>query len=267
MLDAQKGLKMKAVDPNDLFFLTEQFLILIKEKEKRKEGTFDITKEYYMALMQDLSTILAGDLSPKEIYQQIKKGQKIPDRQKLLYNISDLLNELKFPFTRGEILYDRNEDLMHFGKFYYHPKLQRTNPPSKYIMKETQEIELIESSPFFLELNPDFKMTQLVEYFIEQSKTQNPNKKGIRTQLSKMCQTYGIDFLLYLMDSAYNGEEGDSWTRPKSPRFLEEDRYIEEAKRLYYQRIGMLKEAGIYGIVPRRDRYEDDDRPLSIESE
>ena len=30
----KKGLKMKAVDPNDLFFLTEQFLILIKEKEK-----------------------------------------------------------------------------------------------------------------------------------------------------------------------------------------------------------------------------------------
>ncbi|MFS1019896.1 hypothetical protein ACFC9N_11355 [Enterococcus casseliflavus] len=246
---------MSKVDTNDVFYVSEMFLQDIKKIEKKKDGRFDVTDDYLLALRKDVTFLLSGDTKVDDLLSAFKKAMSLPDIQKLVYSPSDVLTELRIPFKHGVPDFDPEEDLLYFGKFYYHPLLQVSGAKTRYVMKENHEIVEVESEPFYLELKPRFTMTDLIQWFIVKTNNSHPNLKGFRTQFHSMLPIYGLDMLLYMIEAACTPNDNGRNYFPKAPRFLEEDTYIEEAKRLYYQRIQMLKESDIYGIIPRSGRY------------
>ena len=246
---------MSKVDTNDVFYVSEKFLNDIKKKEKKKDGRIDVTAEYLLAVRKDITFLLSGDKNANELLAAFKKATNLPDIQKLVYSPSDVLTELGIPFKHGVPDFNPEEDLLYFGKFYYHPYLQVSGSKTKYIMKENHEVIEVESEPFFLELKPRFTLTELINWFVEKTQNSHPNYKGIRTQLLQMLPIYGLDMLMYMTEAACIPSDNGRQRFPTSPRFLEEDIYIQEAKRLFFQRIQMLKESDIYGIIPRSGRY------------
>lgn len=246
----------KRIDTNDVYVLVNYFLTTVKDKGPKPDGRLTITEDYHGALIKDAAFLLAGDLTLEEIRTGIDKALKANPKElkSLVFNLSDCLTEAGISFKKEAPDFDPEEDLLLFGRFYYHPLLQVSSKPSRYVMNEDQTIEEIATEEFFLEVKPRFTMTELVDWFIE--KTNNPyaNPKAIRTQFKQILPVYGLDLVLYMIEEACPATPEDTKRAPRAPRFLEEELIIQNAKSLLYKRIEMLKEANIYGFIPRSSR-------------
>lgn len=247
---------MKTIDLNDVIYLSHKFLIDVKHKKPTSTMRFDVTDDFMIQLNRDIASLLAGNLSNKELYTHLETIKEKELSPKLFYNMTDVLKHLKISFQIGIPSWNNSENIMYFGTFYLHPDLQRATGKTKYVMNELQEVTEVYSEDFSLELRSDFHMTDLINWFILKSNAQYPNLKSIRTQLATMIQNYGLDLTMYIVEAGVVTFDGK--VMPNSPRLLETSTIIELAKFLYFQRIQLLKEAHIYGITPRKDRYRTD---------
>lgn len=239
------------INTNQLILLVEKFLSDIKKAPRLSRGRFDVTDDYKLALMEDTAYILAGDLDYRAIantMDQVKNKKHIEKS----YNLSDILEDIT-SFQKGSLAISA-EELIQLGRFYYHPLLQETAKPAKYVMnQEDQSYEKVEEEPFFLEVRTTFTLDDLVDFFLHMNQDDYPNRKGIKTQFQNILPRYGLDLVLYMIEASVLPNENGTVHLPKTPRFLENTEIISEGKRLLANRYRDFKEENIYGIIPKKE--------------
>lgn len=231
--------------------LTNAFLNHVKNIEK-VNGKFELESSYKKMILlnaRDLVINNSFDLLLKIIVEDSKDF--IIKEIETSYNISDYIqrfsleniNHSKVPYKDGE--------LMKFGKFYYHPKLQRSSKPPKFILDEGMNLIEVPGEDFFLENIDSFTIDDLTNYFIIATKRSDVLPTNFNDNFYKLVEFYGLDLTLYMIDYAVDYANDEGIPMPKSPQYLIDNSNLSGAITIYESRKNACYEEGLVSEIER----------------
>lgn len=145
---------------------------------------------------------------------------------------------------------DRN--LLKSSEFYYHNLLRVCPPPPTQVWDiNTGDIKTI-SEPFYLEMRASITSSEITDYYIEQMKL-NPiqiNRNRFIGSMKYMVDKYGVDLVLFMIDTTANYISSADLQTPNSPVGITE--YMGQAKELLNLKLSETRAAGDDRIVYRK---------------
>lgn len=234
------NIKQQAIDITRLFFLH------IKKIEPDAQGKFDIPNKYKADRISECLSLLSGGHTQKEIEDAIHTVAMQDDAVNI-YDYSEILKRLSITPRYGKIEEDEN-NLLTFGKFYFHPHLQVTSAPVRMRFDDYGNVEMI-TEPFFLEMKPNFNLEELHAYFNARIPVgaYSPQMKGSWEYLLK---SYDVEMLLFMIDQAYDEYSQMDTPVPFNPLRLSD--YAYKATELFNIRKQTSHEGGINHVIPRQ---------------
>ncbi len=235
----------------DAIRLAETFFGSVKKLEKDANGKFASSKPYKQVVLKDAYLLLANGYAFAELNQKLQEKTALDNSA--VYNLTNYFETYYPGYLKNALkpVERQADELLTWGEFYFHPLLQRTSAPPRYVYDEnTMTYERQEMEPFYLEMVPSFTLRDLTTYFIEQVKGSPENPERFHTQFRRLLQGYTLDEVLYLIDYAVIKAEEDGKPAPVSPTFLVE--YEAGIWQMLGNRKWTLKQAGLDRIHPRQ---------------
>lgn len=225
--------------------LSRIFFERVKGFSQNKEGKFDAPKEYKLSVVQDILEILNGGfdkLKMREVFES-SEGEDT-------YLPSHLLEKRGCSFKKEEIKRDKEELIQPF-KFYTHPALQVVPPPPTIkINKDGTFDSSYDNEPFYLEIVSSFTLDDLLHYYYEKiGEGEAFNKERDKGGFKYLLKIIDLDTIMYAIDEATYDLEINEFDFIDNPMQLK--KYIRKAKDKAEERKYLLKEGGLYGVIPR----------------
>lgn len=240
------NLNQQAID------LCEIFLKEVKRMKKNEQGKYPGTPSYKRTLANNALELLNAGVAFVDICQLMEEATG-SEKELGCYNIAEYITMKRKDFVMPNVqLFKRSKDeCVQIGKFYYHPELQTTSKPARYLYDPlTFEMSKIEPEPFFLEMRMSFTVQDTVAYFIRTTEADEIRPERFFTQTRNLIQDFGLDLTLYLIDAGVDSYFEENHRMPGSPAFLID--YLDAAKNMLGLRINTLKEAKLDHVIPRR---------------
>lgn len=234
------NIKQQAIDISRLFFLQ------IKKIEPDAQGRFTVPNKYKADRIAECLSLLSGGHTQEELEQAIRTVA-MEDDAVSIYDFSEILKRVSITPRYGKIEEDEN-NLLVFGKFYFHPHLQVTSAPMRMRFDDYGNVEMIED-PFFLEMKPRFTLEELHEYF-NQKIPVGPYSHQMKGSWEYLLKSYDVEMLLFMVDQAYDEYCQLDDPAPFNPLRLSD--YAHRGRELFNLRKQKSHEGGITHVIPRK---------------
>jgi len=235
---------------NEMIRLAALFLTRVKNFECDEHGKVDCDLKYKAMIMDDIGKVLAGGTDPEVLEGCIIKMSTESDKENF-YKPSHLLTHYGITFQMKE--YRDPDNLIQYGKFYFHPKLQVTPPPPKLTIHDNGDIfASYDEEPFYLEMVSKFTKKDVVDYFYFKKNTGDQSEAVFARDIGAvehMLKFWDVDFILYLIDEAFVCSRDEGAQPIKN--LLDIQRYEEEAQHVYANRKNTCFEGGLDRVIPR----------------
>ena len=230
--------------------ITESFLGDVRRFPRDESNRFDCPSDYKASRIIEAENILRLGVPLAIILQSFKESE--PNDSYRFYTIRDYLEHKNIELP-CHVKYPRDiNECITIGQFYYHPLLQETvGPPRTIIDWTTMEMTNDKPEPFFLEIKDSFTLENLVDYFIQKTKSEEElhQKKRLIGQFKTAVDRYGIDFTLYLIDASVADAEEKGKRMPRSLGDLLDN--LPEAKAMIEMRKSVCLEGGLNRVYPK----------------
>lgn len=235
---------------NESTMLTIKFLTEVKGLQKDAEGKIDVGVSYKQKILEEVQSLLAGNLDMPTIYSALERYKQEPVKHIETYNVEEVLNYFRIPFTKGQVVYNP-DNLMHPSKFYYHQQLQVTPPPPTLVQRKDGSFEAsYDNEPFYLEMRDCYTVDDLLEYFYQRMNVlERMNVERDKGAMKHLLKSYDLDLLLHLIDEAYAQSMDRGMPLPKEPFGMRD--YLADAILLYEARKNTCFEGGLNRVIPR----------------
>ena len=237
----------------DSIKVTDAFLMNVKNIEK-VNGKFNLESSYKKMILlnaRDLVINNSVDLLLKIIIED-SKSYDIKEIE-TSYNISDYLKRFSdYKINHDKVLAKEGE-LIKFGKFYYHPMLQKSSSPPKFILDEGMNIIEAPREKFYLENIESFTIDDLVTYFIKETNRVDILPTNFKDNFLKLVDFYGLDLTIYLIDYAVKYALDENLPMPKSPQYLVDSSNISGALTIYHNRKNACFEEGLINEIGKSE--------------
>ena len=235
--------------------LCELFFRDVKQKEKNTEGKYPGTDSYKKTVANNALKLLQAGLSFHELSALLAEATGT-EEERNAYHIEEYLRLKRKDFVVPTVHLQQlpKNECIDIGEFYFHPFLQVTSKPARYLYNETTfEMTRIEPEPFFLEMKSSFTVKDAVQYFIKETEANELRPERHFTQMKKLIQDVGLDMTLYLIDAAVSNSFEENEKPPISPAFLLD--HFETAEKMFALRKNTLKEAKLDHVIPRTNFF------------
>ena len=170
--------------------LCELFFRDVKQKEKNIDGKYPGTDSYKKTVANNALKLLQAGLSFHELSALLAEATGT-EEERNAYHIEENLRLKRKDFVVPTVHLQQlpKNECIGIGEFYFHPFLQVTSKPARYLYNETTfEMTRIEPEPFFLEMKSSFTVEDAVQYFIKETETNELHPERHVTQMKKLIQ-------------------------------------------------------------------------------
>lgn len=236
---------------SDAVKITDNFLIHVKHFEK-VNGKFDLASSYKKMILFNARDLVYWNPTDK-ILEDIIEGSKSlnPKDIESSYNISDYLKKYspnKYDYSEAIV---ENNELLKFGKFYYHPLLQKSSAAPKFILDSGMNLIEAPREKFYLENINSFTLEDLNNYFIEKTKRSEVLTPNFNEAMTRIVNHYGLDLTLYMIDFAVQYATDEQLPMPRSPQYLLDNVNLSGAITMYNNRKNACFEEGLVGEIAK----------------
>lgn len=165
------------------------------------------SKEQKKAIHTEIVRLLRNGWCSCELYKGFKDfHKKFPEKQTI--NVARLFTSKR----------NVKKNLLTPGTFYYHNDLKLTSsPPKRTIDYDSGEITVI-NDPYFLEMKASYDVDDLVAFYMRQVGGGRPSDiKRYRGSFEWLLRSYGLEEILFMIDSKVNTAMAEDMPLPDSP--------------------------------------------------
>ena len=230
---------------NDAIDLTEAFLRKVKGMKKETNGKYPLSDTYKRSVLKDALSLLHAGQEKQSILNWIEACTGTPE-ERAVYNIKEYLTLKVKGFTviQPQVSYQKTNECIVPGQFYFHPELQLTSPPMRFLFdSETMSVVETTSEPFFLEIKDSYTAEDVLDYFQKETGIELLRPQRYVKQILQMVEDHGLDLVLYLFDAGPGFCQEEGLPLPTVPVFYEE--FLPRAKEMYERRTNDSKEANL----------------------
>lgn len=230
--------------------LASMFLREVKEFPNDAKGRIKCPPAYKRDVIHTIACVLAsGTVSPKMMEDLFTKAKTHPEREGF-YKPTDVCDAFQVAYQLAD--YQNPDNLLEFGRFYYHPRLHVTPPPPVLIIEDDGTMTAsYDNEPFYLEITDTLTKKDLLGYFYGKRSMPPVSSHYARDMgaIEHLLKFYDVDFLLYLIDEAFALARDTGRKDPANPLDLQDAQ--DEAEAVYEARKKRCYEEGLDRVIPR----------------
>lgn len=235
---------------NEAIRLSILFFEQIKGFRKDERGKISASDSYKMKVMNDMMGLLNGNMTPHNIEELIKKYKEENSSASKAYSINDIVKFFNVKAQAGTQKIDK-DNLLEQGRFYYHPRLQKTPPaPTVELLPDGTFKSSYDDEGFYLEIKERFTVDDIIDYFYEtMGISKDIYRKRDKGAFQYLLKNYDLDLVMFtIMESAVSANDRNK-EQPRHPFDIEE--YVEDGMAVLEERKNTLYMEGLDHVIPK----------------
>jgi hypothetical protein len=225
--------------------LSVHFFTVVKGFERDIQGMILADNNYKIIVMQSFDQLLAGGASAEvmiDLMNRYKNDHKSPMEA---YTMEEIFKFYKVDATKSQRKVDP-DNLLEYGRFYYHPALQIAPPPPTVSVNVDGTFSAsYEEDTFYLEIKEKYTVDDLVDRFYKRAGiTKQRNRTADKGAFKHLLKSNELDVILYAIDEAVISDD-----IPRSPFDLSD--HLDNAELVLEDRMNTLHMEGLDHVIPR----------------
>jgi hypothetical protein len=231
---------------SDAIKLSIKFFTEIKGFARDPKGMIIADNTYKTLVMNSFEQLLAGG-STTEMMSERMNQYRIDHKSPMeAYTMEDILTFYSVSATKSQRKIDP-DNLLEYGRFYYHPALQIAPPPPviEVNLDGTFTASYEQDPTFYLEVKESFTIDDLIDHFYRRCEIVKQRSRQVEKGAFKhILKSYELDVILYAIDEAIACDDV-----PRTAFDLED--YFLQAEWILDDRKNTLHMEGLDHVIPR----------------
>jgi hypothetical protein len=231
---------------SDAIKLSIKFFTEVKGFPRDPKGMVIADNNYKNLVMKSFEQLVAGGMSPTKMIEMMDSYRVDYKTPMEAYTMEDILTYYRVNAKKSQRKVDP-DNLLEYGRFYYHPALQIAPPPPviDVLPDGTFKASYEEDPNFYLEVKESFTLDDLADHFYKRCGiTKQRSRQADKGAFKHILKSVDLDVILYAIDEAISCDD-----IPRTA--FDIDNYFDQAELILDDRKNTLHMEGLDHVIPR----------------